>query len=108
MMQGLDDFAELLMLRCVRPDRCLPAILHFVGSKLGEKFVTPPVFDLAGSYADASNISPLIFILPPGADPFSALNKFAGEKQKEINGISLGQGQGPKAEKLMDVATQNG
>jgi len=53
-------------------------------------------------------MSPLIFILSPGADPGNALYKFAGEKQKELNAISLGQGQGPKAEKLMDMASQNG
>eukprot|EP00928_Gymnodinium_smaydae_P010063 TRINITY_DN1377_c0_g1_i3.p1 TRINITY_DN1377_c0_g1~~TRINITY_DN1377_c0_g1_i3.p1 ORF type:complete len:615 (-),score=91.34 TRINITY_DN1377_c0_g1_i3:134-1978(-) len=33
---------------------------------------------------------------------------FAEEKNKAVNGISLGQGQGPKAEKLMGVATEDG
>merc|ERR1719515_373098 len=33
---------------------------------------------------------------------------FAVERGKEINGISLGQGQGPKAEKLMEEATKVG
>jgi len=107
-MADLDDFQAVLVLRCIRPDRVVPATLDFITSKLGEKFVTPPPFDLAGSYADSNSLSPLIFILSPGADPGSALYKFANEKGKEVNGISLGQGQGPKAEKLMEMASQTG
>merc|ERR1719401_2255064 len=107
-MQELDSLQEIIVLRCVRPDRVVPAILGFITEKLGEKFVTPPPFDLAGSYADSNNLSPLIFILSPGSDPGSALYKFAEEKNKTINGISLGQGQGPKAEKLMGVAIEDG
>lgn len=107
-LQGFDRFAELMVLRCIRPDRVLPAVLLYVADRLGEKFVTPPPFDLAGSYADSSNIAPLIFILSPGADPFSALQQFATERNKAIEGISLGQGQGPKAVKLMEEAMQSG
>jgi dynein heavy chain len=75
---------------------------------MGERFVTPPPFDIAGSYADSNCLSPLVFVLSPGADPGSALYKFAKEREKEVNAISLGQGQGPKAEKLMDSATASG
>ena len=49
-------------------------------------------------------MSPLIFILSPGADPGSNLYRFAAEKNREVASISLGQGQGPKAERLMDIA----
>uniref|UniRef100_A0A7S1AC22 Dynein heavy chain n=1 Tax=Noctiluca scintillans TaxID=2966 RepID=A0A7S1AC22_NOCSC len=107
-MKNFSRFQELLVLRCVRPDRVLAAILLYVSSCIGEPFVTPPPFDLAGSYSDSSSISPLIFILSPGADPFSALNMFGAEKGKQINGISLGQGQGPKAEKMMEEAMKSG
>jgi len=92
----------LLVLRCARPDRVLPAVLKYVSSQLGEKFVTPPPFDIAGSYSDSSSTSPLIFILSPGSDPSSALNMFASERGKEISSLSLGQGQGLKAEKMME------
>jgi len=108
MMAELDDLQDILVLRCIRPDRVVPATLDFITLKLGEKFVTPPPFDLAGSYADSNSLSPLIFVLSPGADPGSSLYKFAAERGKEVSGISLGQGQGPKAEKLMDTATQEG
>lgn len=107
-MQGFDRMPELLVLRCIRPDRVLPALTKYVQEFLGSKYVSPPPFDLAGSYADSANSAPLIFILSPGADPFSALNMFAADRGKDINSISLGQGQGPKAEKLMEEAMQVG
>ena len=43
-----------MILRCIRPDRVVPAVLEFVAGKLGEKFVNPPPFDLAGSYSDSN------------------------------------------------------
>mmetsp|Transcript_24990 Transcript_24990/g.71830 ORF Transcript_24990/g.71830 Transcript_24990/m.71830 type:complete len:806 (+) Transcript_24990:371-2788(+) len=107
-MEGLNALQDVMVLRCIRPDRVVPAVLGFITEKLGEKFVTPPPFDLAGSYADSNNLSPLIFILSPGADPGSTLYKFAEEKNRDIASISLGQGQGPKAEKLMDKAREEG
>eukprot|EP00435_Cladocopium_sp_Y103_P013143 s1702_g3.t1 len=90
-----------MILRCIRPDRVVPAVLEFVAGKLGEKFVNPPPFDLAGSYSDSNAMSPLIFILSPGADPGSNLYRFAAEKL----GLKC---QGPKAERLMDIATKDG
>ena len=68
----------------------------FVKDKLGEKFVEPPPFDLAQSYADSNCCIPLIFILSPGADPMASLLKFAEDKGfsgDKFNAISLGQGQ---------------
>lgn len=107
-LKGLTQFQKLMVLRCVRPDRVLPAVLTYVTAEIGEKFVTPPPFDIAGSYADSSTTSPLIFILSPGSDPSSALYMFATDKAREINSLSLGQGQGPKAERLLADATQSG
>jgi dynein heavy chain len=107
-MKELSKFNELMVLRCLRPDRLLPGVMEYVADQIGEKFVTPPPFDIAGSYADSSNIAPLIFILSPGSDPFSALNQFAVEKGRDIQGLSLGQGQGPKAEKLLEEGSQMG
>eukprot|EP00930_Biecheleria_cincta_P034372 TRINITY_DN23765_c0_g1_i1.p1 TRINITY_DN23765_c0_g1~~TRINITY_DN23765_c0_g1_i1.p1 ORF type:complete len:4302 (-),score=866.21 TRINITY_DN23765_c0_g1_i1:110-13015(-) len=107
-MESMSEFQELMVLRCVRPDRVLPAVLSYVSSQAGEKFVTPPPFDIAGSYSDSSITAPLIFILSPGSDPSSALYMFATEKGRDINSLSLGQGQGPKAEKLLAEATSSG
>lgn len=50
----------------------------------------------------------MIFILSTGADPTSSLIKFAHEKGKQLAVISLGQGQGKKAEKAITRAKGDG
>eukprot|EP00397_Hematodinium_sp_SG-2012_P000571 GEMP01000572.1.p1 GENE.GEMP01000572.1~~GEMP01000572.1.p1 ORF type:complete len:1304 (+),score=347.90 GEMP01000572.1:1943-5854(+) len=107
-VEFFSPFQLLLLLRCLRPDRVVPAVMIFVGDKLGRQFITPPPFDLPGSFNDSTSASPLLFVLSPGSDPAASLLKFAGEKSKEVAAISLGQGQGPKAEKMMTEAMKSG
>lgn len=52
--------------------------------------------------------TPLIFILSTGADPTSSMIKYGQEKGKQLSVISLGQGQGKKAEKLIGRAKAEG
>ncbi|XP_069101059.1 dynein axonemal heavy chain 12-like isoform X1 [Argopecten irradians] len=106
-----NDFQKMMILRVIRADKVNPAITNFVREKLGKKFVEPPPFDLAKSYADSNCCSPLIFVLSPGADPIMALLKFAEDKGfggNKFNSISLGQGQGPIASKMIESAKQDG
>ncbi len=86
----------MIILRCLRPDKVVLLVTQFVKDKLGEKFVQPPPFDLAKSYADSNSCNPLLFVLSPGADPMAGLLKFASDKGfsgDKFNAISLGQGQ---------------
>ncbi|KAK3752205.1 hypothetical protein QZH41_008046 [Actinostola sp. cb2023] len=94
----LTDFQKMIVIRCLRPDKVVPLVTNFVEDKLGVKFVQPPPFDLAKSYADSNAPAPLLFILSPGADPMAGLMKFADDKGfsgEKFNAISLGQGQFP-------------
>jgi dynein heavy chain, axonemal len=67
----LNEFQKMMLVRVLRPEKIVPAIQDFVKVKLGPKFIEPPTFDLAGSYEDSNNRSPLIFILSPGVDPMA-------------------------------------
>ena len=49
----------------------------FVVSKMGERFIKPPVFDLNACFDDSSCVTPLVFILSPGSDPMGAVLKAA-------------------------------
>ena len=82
----LTGFQKLLVLRCLRPDKVIPAIQDFVIDRLGTKFVIPPSFNLDACYKDSSASCPLIFVLSPGSDPTAALLKYAG---KSIVSLSL-------------------
>ncbi|KAI8903374.1 dynein heavy chain, N-terminal region 2-domain-containing protein [Gorgonomyces haynaldii] len=107
----LNDFQHLMVLRCLRPDKMTTAIALFIIKKMGKRFVEPPPFDLASSYADSNPCAPLIFVLSPGADPMSSLLKFAEDRRmppEKVTSISLGQGQGPIAAKLINQGMNAG
>ena len=108
--KSLDKLEKLLVLRCVRPDKCVPAIQNFVEASLGRRFIEPPPFDLGAAFNDSSVGMPLIFVLSSGADPVKALLKFADDEGmgSQLDYISLGQGQGPKAEKLIKEGKEQG
>ncbi|XP_022428502.1 dynein heavy chain 12, axonemal isoform X8 [Delphinapterus leucas] len=107
----LNELQKIIILRCLRPDKITPAITNYVTDKLGKKFVEPPPFDLTKSYLDSNCTIPLIFVLSPGADPMASLLKFANDKAMSGNkfqAISLGQGQGPIATKMINAAIEEG
>jgi len=104
-------FQRLLVLRALREEKTVQGVREFVRCQLGPTFYEAPPFDLEGAYNDSTSQSPLIFILSPGADPVDYLLKLAKSKGKGGPGfriISLGQGQGPIAERMMEAARRSG
>ena len=67
-----------------------------------------PPLRLTDIFQDTSSTVPVVFILSTGADPTTMLLTFAKEKECEVSIISLGQGQGPKAEALIAKAIKTG
>ena len=100
--------ALLCALKCIRPDKVVLGIQRFVQEKMGSKFVKPPPFDLQACYADSAATVPLVFILTQGSDPMGAVYRAGEVLRTQVDPISLGQGQGPKAEKLIQRAKEKG
>jgi dynein heavy chain len=107
----LSGLQKLVLLRVIRPDKVVHAARAFVEDNLGQRFTQPPPFDLGVVYNDSTAMAPLIFVLSPGADPMAALLKFAndnGFSGEKFQSISLGQGQGPIASKMINTAREEG
>ena len=108
--EKLSELQKLAVFRCFRPDRVYNAVKLFVMRVLNDKFIQPPVLDYARIYKQSSPSTPMVFILSPGADPQSDIQKFCEEMgmMSKFKFVALGQGQGPIAEQLLDVGSKRG
>lgn len=106
--EKLTPFNRMIVIRCIRPDKVIPCIYRFVKENLGEEFTDPPPFDLKSIYNDSTATTPLIFVLSPGSDPMNSLQNFATLKKKQLTAVSLGQGQGPIAQRHIKEGVANG
>ncbi|XP_044001574.1 dynein axonemal heavy chain 1-like [Aphidius gifuensis] len=105
-----DDFQKLLLIKCLRPDRLINAIQIYVSKYLGSKFIEPQTTELSIIHKESSSTVPIVFILSSGTDPAAELFKYAEKigMAKKLETISLGQGQGPRAELMLQQSVENG
>ena len=105
-----NSFQKLCILRAIRADKVPDGVLNYVIEQMATRFVEPPPFDLGSCFKDSNVLSPLVFVLSKGSDPTKAFTEFAVKQKmdKKMKMLSLGQGQGPKAVKMIEEATQKG
>eukprot|EP00931_Biecheleriopsis_adriatica_P066335 TRINITY_DN4071_c0_g1_i5.p1 TRINITY_DN4071_c0_g1~~TRINITY_DN4071_c0_g1_i5.p1 ORF type:complete len:3484 (+),score=878.42 TRINITY_DN4071_c0_g1_i5:1149-10454(+) len=107
---SLHYFHYLLLLKAMAPEKLVFALQEHTRKALGDNFIIFPSSTVAELYADSTHSTPIVFVLSTGADPTAMLLRFAQEKgmDKTLGVISLGQGQGPKALKMVDEGCKNG
>lgn len=96
--------------KILKEENLMLYIKEFIRKELSDEFIESPPFDLVGAYQDSTSISPLIFILSPGADPIPNLQNLAklNGMDEKLKILSLGQGQGKIAEQFIQAGQANG
>jgi dynein heavy chain len=93
--EKLSKFQILLLMRVLRPDRVINAIKNFIIDKMNDYYVKSPPINYEKIYASSNNKTPIVFILSPGADPFSDVQKLVetvGLGMNKFRFLALGQG----------------
>jgi dynein heavy chain len=100
----------MLLVKLFREEKFVFAQVNYIRDTIGRQYTENPPFSLGDVFKDSNHYSPIIFVLSTGADPLAGLMRFAAEKDfsDKLEIISLGQGQGPIAEKAIAQATKNG
>ncbi|CAH8627144.1 unnamed protein product [Schistosoma bovis] len=108
--ETLTSFQKLLLISTLYEDQIIKVIRDFIYYNLGKEFIETPSCHLSILYKEINSITPLIFILSNGSDPMNQFQKFIKEYNaiEHVHIVSLGQGQGPKAEKLIHEACKLG
>jgi dynein heavy chain len=107
---NLSQMQRMIIIKVCRMPDLLFSVTEFVKWDLGPHFIDPPAFSIENSTKDANSTTPIIFILSPGADPFTLLLDFAQSRgfRERMHVVSLGQGQGETAKRALDTGRKNG
>ena len=106
----LDEFEQLLIVYLYRPEKLMFSMSNFIKQSLGSFYLESPEVGMSKLFNDSDCRTPIIFVLSQGADPTDSIIAFAKERELEDNLhiISLGQGQGPGAERLIEDGRKSG
>jgi dynein heavy chain len=107
----LSKFQQLLLMRVIRPDRCVNAIKNFIISYMNEYYVKSPPLSFQKIYDSSTALTPIVFILSPGADPLSDVQKLVetmGLGMNKFKFLALGQGMGDEAKSYIENGSNRG
>ncbi|XP_041927364.1 dynein heavy chain 6, axonemal-like isoform X2 [Alosa sapidissima] len=105
--ENLSGFQRLILIKVLRTECLISAVRRFVLEKFGAKYAEGSKMSLRDVYEHSSSNIPIIFLLSPGTDPASLLLRLAHEQRGSslhLDMVSLGQGQGPRADELVSKA----
>lgn len=97
--QDLNILNRTIVISILRPDKVRECIQTMIRNEkeLGEKYLSPPPFDMNEVFTDSTNKQPIIIVLSAGADPMRDIIKLSSEKKIMYESLSLGAGQAQKA-----------
>uniref|UniRef100_A0A1A9V6M7 AAA+ ATPase domain-containing protein n=1 Tax=Glossina austeni TaxID=7395 RepID=A0A1A9V6M7_GLOAU len=108
----LTDFQKLMFIKVFRQERFLLSVVVYLRVTIGPYFTEASAegSQLKVVFLDTSNLTPLVFVLSTGSDPMANFLRFADEMKymDKFYSISLGQGQGPIAESLIEKSLRLG
>ncbi|XP_067420874.1 dynein axonemal heavy chain 14 [Emydura macquarii macquarii] len=105
--ENLSSFEKIILIKILKPESLNNAIREFVTEKLGARYLHTGGINLKEVYEDSTATTPLIFIHSHGIDPAAHLLRLAQEikgSTQHVKMVSLGRGQGSKAEDLIHKA----
>ncbi|XP_064622088.1 dynein axonemal heavy chain 6-like isoform X2 [Lineus longissimus] len=103
----LTPMQRLLLIKVLSPALLTSSVRDFIEEQMSGQYLYSREFDLKDMYEESTAQTPIIFILSPGSDPTQQLFRFAKDLRGStlhLDMISLGRGQGPKAEELISKA----
>lgn len=89
----LDRMHKLLLVRSLRKDRTMIVANEYVSDVLGPKYVESHPLNVEAMHGESDERMPFVCILSMGSDPTELIMALAKKKKKEVQSVSMGQGQ---------------
>ncbi|XP_063775070.1 dynein axonemal heavy chain 14 isoform X3 [Pseudophryne corroboree] len=105
--ETLTSFQKLILIKVLRSECLTSAIQEFIVENMGAEYVGVSAINLKQALEESEAATPLIFILSSGTDPAGQLERLSLESRGStlhLDMVSLGRGQGVKAEELINKA----
>jgi dynein heavy chain, axonemal len=106
----IDTFSKILLIKVLRPEKLIYFIDIYTQEILGKEFLNASTSDIEPLFEENDKKTPILFILSQGTDPIESITKICKEKSmiERLQMISLGQGQGTKAQDSFDKSKSQG
>ncbi|KAL2307869.1 hypothetical protein Nmel_000857, partial [Mimus melanotis] len=106
--ESLDCFRHLLLIRSWCPDRTIAQARKYITDTMGEKYAEGVILDLEKTWEESDPRTPLICLLSMGSDPTDSIIALGKRLKTETFCVSMGQGQGIHARKLLQQTMAHG